>query len=243
MSEEQSPAPAAPVAAAGEAVRISDLLCDPSFDARQTEEPASTVLHEADAPAHDIYFIRTGQVRVFLPGADASSARLVEILGPGDWFGVASLAGSAVYGSRAVAVTAAGVCRVPADRLLANLPRVPALAAELIRQLAQKLQAAHEDAATLVFEDTNHRLIKTLLQFSRSAAASPEQGGAGGRTAHHPPATRPGRRRRPRDGQPRPHPVAPAEPPPHRPQPALVQPGALEQFSRRGKVEEGEKAT
>src|SRR4051794_23681147 len=157
--------------------RIPDLLCDPELDSKQLDVTPATVVYEADAPARDLYFIKAGQVRIFLPGGE-NATRLVEILGAGDWFGVPALAGPAgTYGSRAVAVAPVQLCQVPAERLMSQLARMPEIAAELIQQLARKLQAAHEDAANLVFEDTNQRLIKTLLQFSRSAAASPQEGG------------------------------------------------------------------
>lgn len=160
---------------------LEDYLCNPAMAARSIDVEPAAALYEADAPARELYFIRDGQVRVLLPGGGArgASARLLEILGPGDWCGTPALAGSPTYGSRAVAVTRAQVCQVTADRLMAHLPQAPGLAAELIRGLAGKLQAAHEDAAGLVFEDTNRRLVKTLLQFSRTAAAAPQEGGPG----------------------------------------------------------------
>src|SRR4051794_41934760 len=81
--------------------RIPDLLCDPELDSKQLDVTPATVVYEADAPASDLYFIKAGQVRIFLPGGE-NAARLVEILGPGDWFGVPALAGPAVpYRSRA----------------------------------------------------------------------------------------------------------------------------------------------
>ena len=157
---------------------MSDLLGDPSLESQRLEVEPSAALYEPDTPARNIYFIHAGQVRVFQPGRE-NSARLVEILGPGDWFGVPALAGAAVYGSRALAISRVTLSRIAADKLLARLPHLPAVAVEVIRQLSIKLQAAHEDAATLVFEDTNQRLIKTLLQFSRTAAATPQEDGQG----------------------------------------------------------------
>lgn len=177
MSEQVSPADQAPDRLSAFASGLMhDLLCDPFLGAQHLEVEASTALYEPDSPSSWLYFIESGQVRIILPGRD-SLARLVEILGPGDWFGVPALAGSATYGSRAVAVNKAAVCRIPVDRLTAHLPRVPEVAAELIRQLARKLQAAYEGAADLVFDDTSQRLVKTLLQFSRTAAAIPDEGG------------------------------------------------------------------
>ena len=43
---------------------------------------------------------------------------------------------------------------------------------------------AREDAACLVFDDCNQRLIKTLLQFSRTAAATPHPEGVVLRITH-----------------------------------------------------------
>ena len=51
------------------------------------------------------------------------------------------------------------------------------MAVELIKQLATKLLAFREDASGLVFDDCNHRLIRTLVHLSESPAASPNGDG------------------------------------------------------------------
>jgi len=163
---------------AEDARRMSELLSTPGLDSRQVQVEPGTAFYEPDTPSLNLFFIQTGQVRVFLP-ARQTSARLLDILGPGDWFGVPALAGATNYGSRAIAVTRVGACQVPAERLLAQLPHIPIVGTELLRQLASKLRTAHENAANLVFDDTNQRLIKTLVQFSRTAAAAPQEGGEG----------------------------------------------------------------
>ena len=80
--------------------------------------------------------------------------------------------GAASYGTRAVAVSAVTVSAVPADKWLALLAQQPGVATEWVARLAGKLVQAREDAACLVFDDCNQRLIKTLLHFSRTAAAT-----------------------------------------------------------------------
>jgi CRP-like cAMP-binding protein len=156
-------------------------LFGPRPDDRRIEAEAGVALFEPQTPATDIYFIHDGQVRLFLPGSPEGgiTTRLMEILGPGDWFGSSALAGAPQYGIRAAAVTKAKLSVVPVDKLLARLTESPAAAVALVRQLAAKLQAARQDAGTLVFEDTNQRLIKTLLHFSRTAAATQEEEGQG----------------------------------------------------------------
>ena len=162
---------------------VDELLSQPSLEARQVEATTGTVLFEPATPASHVFFVNSGQVRVYQPGPE-NSARLLEILGPGDWFGVAALAGAATYGNRAVAVSTVVVSEVPAEKWLNLLSQQPAVATEWVGRLAGKLVAAREDAACLVFDDCNQRLIKTLLQFSRSAAATPHPEGIVLRITH-----------------------------------------------------------
>ncbi len=160
-----------------------ELLARSAAGGRQIEVAAGTAIHEPEAPAQNLYFIHSGQVRVYQAGPE-DSTRLLEILGAGDWFGVAALARSNEYGTRAIAVSAAVVSQIPAERWLALLADQPQATAAFIGQLAGKLQAAHRDAACLVFDDCNQRLIKTLLHFSQSAAATPREDGVVLRITH-----------------------------------------------------------
>jgi CRP-like cAMP-binding protein len=150
---------------------VTQIFADPTLGASRTSVPAGAVLYEPQDRAASIHYIHRGQVRLYQVAADGSQ-RLVEILGPGEWFGVAAFARSSQYWTRAVAVVSSVVGEVQADRLLAWLGTRPQYLLEINRQLAEKVQAAHEDAAGLMFEDCNQRLIKTLLRFSSSAAAT-----------------------------------------------------------------------
>ncbi|MDQ3246747.1 MAG: Crp/Fnr family transcriptional regulator [Pseudomonadota bacterium] len=157
---------------AAESGRFERLFSSAAQEGRQIELAAGRVVHEPGDPAEFVYFVHSGQVRIHQLGPDGQSVRLVEILGPEDWFGAAALAHTRTYGTRATAVTDAVVSEVPAERWHAALASTPEVAAEVIGQLARKLQAAHEDAGRLVFDDCNDRLVKTLLRFSHSAAAT-----------------------------------------------------------------------
>ena len=162
---------------------VDELLSQPSLETRQVEATTGTVLFEPATPARHVFFVNSGQVRVYQPGPE-NSARLLEILGPGDWFGVAALAGVPTYGTRAVAVSSVVISEVAADKWLGLLSQQPAVATQWVGRLAGKLVAAREDAACLVFDDCNQRLIKTLLSFSRSAAATPHPEGIVLRITH-----------------------------------------------------------
>lgn len=133
------------------------------------------LIHHPDSPADRIYFIERGEVRLHQPGP-GEMARLVEILGPGDWFGVAALAGSVCCGKHASAVTEVAVTEVPIDRFLTAMEQNPSAAVMFMRDLARRLHTARNAADRFVFDDCERRILKTLVDFSRTAAASPVQG-------------------------------------------------------------------
>ncbi|HWE04449.1 MAG TPA: Crp/Fnr family transcriptional regulator [Tepidisphaeraceae bacterium] len=155
----------------------SKMAFDPSLDADRLEFAAGDAIFEPLTPARTLFFIQSGQVRTYEASRNASD-RMLEILGSGDWLGEAALAQAETYCSRAVAVSPTVIWAAPVRRLMDVLTRQPAAAAELIRQLASKLQAAREDGNHLVFDNCQARLISALLRFSRTAAATSDGDGS-----------------------------------------------------------------
>ncbi len=162
---------------------FAELLANPSLGARRMSIVPGTVLYEPDGPARNLYFIHRGQIRTYHLGDDGAG-RLIDILGPDAWFGEASLARHASYGEQAAAVVPSVVSEVSAERFLVAMTQNTKAATELYRQLAQKLTAAREDSAELIFDDCHNRLLKALVRFSKSAAAQPHGDGVVLRITH-----------------------------------------------------------
>lgn len=154
---------------------LGRLFAEPALMARRMTLPAGETLYQPDTPADSVYYIHRGQVRLYQVGPE--DARLIEILGSDEWFGVGALARARTHDGRAVAVVPSVISQVKSERVLAILAHKPEMMLELNRQLATKLQAARDDAARLVFEDCNQRLVRTLLQFSHSAASHRREDG------------------------------------------------------------------
>jgi len=150
---------------------LSDLFASPEVAAEGIEAPRGTVVYEQGSPATDVFFIHHGQVRLYQV-APNGEARLVEILGPGQWFGCAALSDREGHVTQAVAATQTQLSKVTADRLVEYAAQNPAASAQLIKQLAGGIQSAREEAARLVFQDCNQRLVSAMLRFSDSAAAT-----------------------------------------------------------------------
>ena len=81
---------------------VTAAFADPLVGGRQVELVSGATVFEQGADAAHLYFIQRGQVRLYQEGPDGAS-RLLEILGPGQWFGSAALSESHLYHAKAVA--------------------------------------------------------------------------------------------------------------------------------------------
>ncbi len=151
-------------------------FADSSVGGCQVELAAGATVFEQGSNAAHVYFIQRGQVRLYQVGPDGAG-RLLEILGPGQWFGCSAMAESGVYGAKAVTIGRTVLTQTPVAGLLDAVAHSPEAALQLIKQLAGGIQAARDDSARLVFDDCNERLVKTLIRFSRTAAATPHDDG------------------------------------------------------------------
>lgn len=124
---------------------------------------------EPESRHTDVIYIHSGEVRVFQIGPD-DSMRLASIFGAGDWIGASALAGVQYNGSL-VATIATEVSILPVNRFLHALQQRPEMAIAVLKQAAGRLMSAYEDAARLVFDDCNERLVKALISLSDSPAA------------------------------------------------------------------------
>jgi CRP/FNR family transcriptional regulator len=155
---------------------LAGLLDDPSLGAKTLMYRSAAVLYEAGSPAEHLYYIHEGQIRLYQVGPRGED-RLVEIYGPGNWCCIEALANPASHPHRAVVISRAKITLVPTDPFLKLLSQYPSLVVGVIRCLAGKVQSARDEAGRLVFDDCDGRLLKTLIRFSDSAAASPAPGG------------------------------------------------------------------
>src|SRR5436190_2581670 len=96
---------------------LSELFSSSAVGAEGIEVARAAVIYSQGVVAEHVYFIHHGQIRLYQVGPDGAE-RLVEILGPGEWFGCAALSQQGHYASQAVAASQAQLSKVPADRLL-----------------------------------------------------------------------------------------------------------------------------
>lgn len=155
----------------------SKLPHDPALQAERFELDEGAIVYEPHAPANKIYFIESGQILTYEAGP-AHSSRLLEILGPSDWFGEAALARIKTYRSQAIAGAPTALLAIGLEALMETIALRPVVAAELIRQLAERLQRAREDASRMASQDAAARLVDTLLRFGQTTLALQQDDGS-----------------------------------------------------------------
>jgi CRP-like cAMP-binding protein len=163
--------------------RVAQIVGDPALGARRRSALAGSSICEPGGPADEVFLIQQGQVRIYQLFQDGTR-RLLEILGPGQWFGAEAVGGLGQYNCQARAETTATLCVLPAAKMLAALAQRPEASLEIIRQLSHRLFSATEEAGGLAFEDCRARLLRALLKFSRSAAAEITRDGVELRMTH-----------------------------------------------------------
>ena len=121
-------------------------------------------------PASELFYLASGEVRCYQPCGDED--RLIDVVGPGELFNLAALAGSALCGIRAIAVTDVAFHSITADVLHDWLGDNPAAYGEVVRHVAVRLVIAHEESAALAYDTCQGRLLRTLRRYSDSPAAT-----------------------------------------------------------------------
>jgi CRP/FNR family cyclic AMP-dependent transcriptional regulator len=150
-------------------------LDDPANNARRVAPRRGEFVIVPDTPARRIYVIRAGQIRLSF-AHDGRDERLIDILGPGDWFGAEALAGMDRYITRAAAASPCELWEVPSESAAVLLARQPAILVPLVRDLCRQLLQAWEDSSRLVHCDASTRIVQAMLRFAESPAAEKRDG-------------------------------------------------------------------
>lgn len=122
-------------------------------------------IYLADDPATRLYVVATGKVKMLrhtLSGQDV----LLDILGPGEFFGSLSILGDVQYPDTAQAHTACCVLGIGAEDFQAILQNYPMVATVTLTIMAQRLQAAHETIRQLSAFPVAQRIASVLLKLA-----------------------------------------------------------------------------
>ncbi len=133
-----------------------------------------TIYHAGDAAAR-LYVVASGKVKVTRPTL-AGQDVLLDLLAPGEFFGSLSALRDAEYADTAQAQTACCVLGVDARDFQTILQRYPAVAMEVLRIVAERLQQAQETIRRLSATSVESRVASALLKLAEKLGEETKAG-------------------------------------------------------------------
>jgi CRP-like cAMP-binding protein len=134
---------------------------------------AGTQLFHRGEPGCFAWAVQTGRVHLLRSGP--GGRRLVlEVVGPGDWFGAVVALQNRPYSASAVTAVASTVWKVPADVLRTVAERDPTVRAHVLDLATRRLGRAQDRLCLTVFEHLEPRLARAVLALAEETGASDE---------------------------------------------------------------------
>ena len=141
---------------------IAELLIERRFLAR------ATVFEEGSVGEY-MYVIREGTVKVSKMSDDGRE-KVLEMLGPGDFFGEMALLDRAPRSASVKATTDCVLLALSRNDFIALLRRNPEISLELVRELARRLRETDEEVRGLLFERVEGRTRRVLRRMANQPA-------------------------------------------------------------------------
>ncbi|MFZ0639229.1 MAG: Crp/Fnr family transcriptional regulator [Candidatus Acidiferrales bacterium] len=127
--------------------------------------PSNRLFYAQGDPATHVFWIRSGAVKLHVLSKQGKEA-VVALLGPGDLFGEWSVSGRIRQLTNAVAVTDCVVMKANKNQILLAIHRDAAFANFVINYTLRRKRAAEENMVDLMFNSTEKRLARALLQLA-----------------------------------------------------------------------------
>ncbi len=122
-------------------------------------------IYRPGEPASHLYVLATGKVRLDRPAAPRPGV-LLDVLGPGDFFGTLPALGSPTYVDAATALTAGCALVVDREAFDTVLERHPPVALAALRAVGAQLEAARAEIARLGTLPLDQRVAAALVRLA-----------------------------------------------------------------------------
>jgi CRP-like cAMP-binding protein len=126
-------------------------------------------------PANAVFYIESGTVKLSVVSRNGKQA-IVDILGEDTFFGEGCLAGEPIRVVSAVTLHRSKIIRLEKRALLALFQRTPSVAEEFITQLASRNLRMQADLADHIFNSSEKRLARLLINLAREGKRPGRQG-------------------------------------------------------------------
>ena len=133
---------------------------------RVAEFAPGEVIYRQDDAARCVMYVQAGRVKLSVVSARGKEA-IVGVLGRGDFFGEACLAGQPVRLSTATAMIASRVLKIQRARMRSLLEREPALSQRFIAYILTRSIRVEEDLVDRLFNSAERRFARVLILMAR----------------------------------------------------------------------------
>jgi CRP-like cAMP-binding protein len=124
-------------------------------------------------PAATVCFMKAGRVKVSVVSSAGKEA-VLDILGPGDFFGEECLIDQSERTSTVTAIEPSLILEVHKSAMLRDLHRQSKLTETFTISLLQRTVALTEDLCDHILNDSEKRLARVLLKLARKSEAGPD---------------------------------------------------------------------
>lgn len=139
------------------------------------EYSANETIFLQGEPANAVFHIEQGEVKLSVVSKKGKQA-IVDILGENAFFGEGCLAGEPIRVVTAIALQRSKITRVEKRALLRAFQRVPSVAEEFISQLASRNLRMQADLADHIFNSSEKRLARLLLNMAKVGGSAGSMG-------------------------------------------------------------------
>ena len=129
--------------------------------------PKNKTIVEEGTPGDYMYVIPEGRVKVTKLSGDGRE-KILELLGPGDFFGEMSLLDNAVRSASVKSLTETRILALSRQDFLKELRRNPDLAMAVIQELTRRVRQMDEQASSLSFQRVKERTQGLLRRLAKN---------------------------------------------------------------------------
>jgi len=133
--------------------------------------PKHQTIVEEGLPGDYMYVIREGEVKVTKLSGDGRE-KILELMGPGDFFGEMSLLDGAERSASVKSLTEIRILALSRNDFLKELRRNPVLAMAVIQELTRRVRQMDEQASSLSFQRVKERTQGLLVRLAKDAQDS-----------------------------------------------------------------------
>ena len=140
-------------------MELNKLISDRNISAEQP-------IYFASEPSKNIYFLKTGRVKITKYLNDGSE-KIIAIINPGEIFGEMAYLGEGERTDYAITLEPSLICAINKNDLASFIEQNPELNLRLTKILGLKLKSFSERIEDLIFKDANQRIASFVYRYSQ----------------------------------------------------------------------------